>query len=335
MVFDDRDHDLVFGPGDQGIGGVRVAANSGSVEALTNAAGSYVLNVPIGSPVTVVEYNPSGYISLSPDTLGPFVVNAGDTVTGDFADVPPLYLSTGAAKNGLAGGYVDFPHTLEAGTAGQVVLTTVNEVNAVAMLMLDENGNGVFDGNDRTLVATDTDLDPVAGNGVVSVLLRVFVPTGLQPGVTFQVQITAVQIITGTPATSTANAADAVVVVGSAVGRLDLTKAADKAGATPGEIITYSISFFNAGTDSIQSIVLYDPLSPFVEPFPDGFGPGLDLEWRPAGSAPVYLTFDAADGDECDYNPSERLLRLVLSRNLPFYLAPGESGSFTYLVRVR
>jgi hypothetical protein len=47
------------------------------------------------------------------------------------------------------------------------------------------------------------------------------------------------------------------------------------------------------------------------------------------------LTFNDGDGDECDFSTAERLLRLVLSRNSLFYVAPGESGTFTYQVRVR
>jgi hypothetical protein len=47
------------------------------------------------------------------------------------------------------------------------------------------------------------------------------------------------------------------------------------------------------------------------------------------------LTFDDSDGDECDYSAGERLLRLVLSRNTPYYVASGGSGTITYQVRVR
>lgn len=81
--------------------------------------------------------------------------------------------------------------------------------------------------------------------------------------------------------------------------------------------------------------MLYHPISPFVDPVPDAFRPGLDLEWQPNGSPAVYLTFDDGDGDECDYVRAQRLLRLVLSRNSPFYLAPGETGIFSYRVQVR
>jgi uncharacterized repeat protein (TIGR01451 family) len=338
VVFDDRDHDAVWSPGDQPLAGVRITTlpPGSGYETFSGEDGSFAIQFASGSALTVIEHNPSGFISLSADTLGPFTIDAGDTVTVSFADVPPLYLSDGTAAQGLGGSYVDFPHTLEVGTAGQVVLTATNDAGAVTMFMLDENGNGVFDGADRALEPADLDLDPsVPGGSTVAVLLRVFVPHALQPGVTFHATITATQTISGTPLTSTGTASDAVVVVGSSTGLLRLTKQSDKSGAVPGEVITYSVRFFNSGADSVQNLVLLDPVSGFVDVLPDAFGPGQDVVWQPDGSPPVYLTFDDSDGDECDYSVAERLLRLVLSRNTPFYVASGESGTFTYQVRVR
>ena len=336
IVFDDRDHNAAFSPGDIPLAGVRITTLPPGTEAISGGDGTFNLVVDGGSTFSVIEHNPSGFISLSPDTLGTFTVNAGDVVNVAFADVPPLYLSGGTAAQGVAGNYVDFPHTLEAGTAGQVDLLATNDAGAVTMFMLDENGNGVFDGADRALEPADLDLDPSGpGGGTVAVLLRVFVPSALQPGFTFHVTVDATQTISGTPLTSTATASDAVVVVGSSTGSLQLTKQSDKPGAVPGEVITYSVRFFNSGADSVQNLVLLDPVSGFVDVVPDAFGPGQDVEWQTDGSPPVYLTFDDSDGDECDYSVAERLLRLVLSRNTPYYVASGESGTFTYQVRVR
>jgi uncharacterized repeat protein (TIGR01451 family) len=338
VVFDDRNHDGVFSAGDVPLAGVRVTVETGGPqgEALTGGDGSFALTVAGGSTITVVEHNPSGFISLSPDTLGPFNVVAGDSVIAAFADVPPLYLSPGAVGQGLAGTFVDFPHAIEAGTAGHVDLLAVNDAGAITMFMLDENGNGIFDGNDRALQPGDTDLDPSApGGGTVAVLMRVFVPYAVQPGATIRVSVTATQTITGTSRIAVATATDAVLVVGSSAGRLNLSKQADKTGAFPGELITYSVRFVNAGADSLQNLVLLDPVSPFVDPVADAFGPGQDVEWQPLAGPPVYLTLDDTDGDECDWSGAQRILRLVPSRNSPFYLAPGESGAFTYVVRVR
>jgi len=336
VVFDDRDHDgLPGGPTDVPLSGVTVFELGSGTTAITDAAGRYEIFVAAGS-ATVVERNPSGFVSLTPDTLGPFVLASGDTATADFADVGPLALSPGGALVGLAGGYVDFAHTITARTAGQVTLTATNAEGATTMFMLDENQNGVFDGIDRVLTPADLLLDPdAAGAGVVHILARVFIPAAIAPGTTLYIALGAEQLVSGTALVLTATATDAVVVSGSALGRLSLQKSADRAGAVPGEVVTYAISFMNAGTDSLQNLVLLDPVSPWVDIEPDAFGPGQDVEWQSGAGPPLYLTYNPADADECEYSGAERIIRWILSKNAPFFVAPGESGTLTYRVRVR
>jgi len=334
VVFDDRDHDLAFGPGDAPLSGVTVTELTGGLSVVTGADGSYEFTITGPATVTVAERNPSGFVSLTPDTLGPFVVGAGDTIVADFADVAPLSLTPGGVRVGLAGGFVDFPHVLRAGTPGHVDLAAAADGGALTMLFLDENGNGVFDGADRTLDPADTDLDPAINGGAVSILVRVFIPAGTPAGTTIRVDVTASQTPAGGGAVLTASAVDAAVVAGDALGLVSLVKSADKVDAQPGEVITYSITFSNAGTDSVQNLSILDPISPWVDLEVDAFGPGLDLEWQRDGSPPTYLTFSAADADECEYSPAERLLRVLFSKNGAFYVAPGETGRLTYRVRV-
>jgi uncharacterized repeat protein (TIGR01451 family) len=237
-------------------------------------------------------------------------------------------------RTALAGSYVDFPHLVRAGTAGHVDLSATNTAGAVTMLFLDANANAVFDTGDRPLEPTDTDLDPAAGSAEVSVLVRLFVPPGTPEATTIHVGVSALQVLAAGD-TLSAGANDAAVVVGSALGRVVLSKSSDRSGAAPGEVITYTIEFFNAGGDSIQNLEIVDPISPWVELQADAFGPGLDLEWQRAGDPPVYLTFSALDADECEYNASERLLRLLFSRTDTFYMSPGETGRLIYRVQVR
>ncbi|MDH3197334.1 MAG: hypothetical protein OEO21_03760 [Candidatus Krumholzibacteria bacterium] len=336
VVFDDRDHDGVPGGAtDAPLPGVTVFELGSGATAITDGAGRYEILVAPGS-VTAVERNPSGFVSLTPDTLGPFVLAAGDTATADFGDIGPLALSPGGVLVGLAGSYVDFAHIVTARTAGQVTLTATNAEGATTMFMLDQNANGVFDGADRALVPADLALDPDGANGgVVYILARVFIPAAIAPGTTLYVALDAEQLVSATAIVLTAAATDAVVVSGSALGRLSLQKSADRAGAAPGEVVTYAITFLNAGTDSLQNLVLLDPVSPWVDIEPDAFGPGQDVEWQSGTGPPVYLTYNPADVDECEYSGAERIIRWFLSKNSPFYVAPGESGSLTYRVRVR
>ena len=334
IVFDDRDRSSTVTPGDVPLDGVTVRALPGGAAQLTRGDGSYSFFVT-HTPVTIVEATPSGFVSTSPDTVGPFVLNAGDTLRVNFAEATVLRLSEGAVLNGVPGAFVDFPHRLDAGTAGQVTLGATSDPGVVVMLMLDENGNGRFDGNDRTLQPADLAMDPGAGRGAVAFLVRAFVPAALPPGTTFRIDTTAIQPIAGTPLVTSANAADAVIVVMGTVGRVALQKQVNVPAAAPGDTLTYTISFMNAGVDSVRNLVIFDPVSEFVQPVANAFGAGLDMQWVQPGVGISHLTFDPGDGDECEFSASERLLRVTLSKNTPFTLRPGQSGTLNYRVVVR
>ncbi len=333
VVFDDRDRDSAWGSGDVGLPGVSVRLTSGE-RALTDGDGRYQLIVPHGSSFSVSESNPSGFVSLSPDTVGPFSVVAGDTVIADFADVRPLQLSSGLARTGLAGSYVDFPHQLVAGAPGQVTVSANNDAGAVTLFLLDVNQDGVHDPGDRALAASDLLLDPVVNNGTVHVLVRVFVPITMVVGQSVYVDVVAQQLLSPSSATLQVSATDAVVVAGSALGRVQLTKQADRATAAPGEVITYTVEFFNAGVDTLQNVVVYDPISPHVDVVVDGYGPNQDMAVFWPGAPGFFLTYQP-DGDPCDFDPASRLLLIETSRLSPLYLLPGQRGQLQYRVRVR
>lgn len=334
-VFEDRDQNGVFSTGDTGIPGVSIVESATAQNALSDGAGGFVFHVASGTSALVIEQNLSGFVSLSPDTVGPTLLAAGDTLFVEFADVAPMWLSTGVVLNGVPGGFVDFPHLLAALTRGQVSLVPTTIPGIVTSILLDENANGIFDGSDRQIQAADLYLDPALGDSTVSVLVRVFIPATLAVGTTFQIDLDATQMVEGTAVTLAATATDGVLVVANPVGRVTLQKQVDLGAAAPGEVLTYSISFFNAGSDSVQNIVLMDPVSPYVDPLSDAFGPGMDVEWQLPGAGPQYLTLTPADGDECEYTPGDRVLRLLFSKNTPFYLRPGDQGTLTYKVVVK
>ncbi|UCG51978.1 MAG: hypothetical protein JSW58_00025 [Candidatus Latescibacterota bacterium] len=335
VVFDDRDHDGAFGAQDIGLGGVRVKEVNGGLTRITGGDGRFVFEIASGVAALLIEENPSGFVSISPDTVGPVVLNAGDTLTVNFADVPGLRLSPGTALPGVAGAYVDFPHRLDSGTKGTVSLSTVSDSGVVTMFLLDENENGQFDGTDRAIVPGDLDMDPATGKEHLALLLRVFVPMSSTAGTTLRIEIDAIQSIDGTPLTIEAQAMDAVVVIANDLGRMALEKQVDTGSAMPGDVLTYTISYFNAGVDSVQNILIVDPVSSYVDPLTDAFGPGQDVEWQKEGAPVAYLTLDPTDPDECEYSANERMIRLILSKNTPYYLLPGETGTMTYRVIVK
>ncbi|MEJ2721312.1 MAG: DUF11 domain-containing protein, partial [bacterium] len=317
------------------IGGVSVAEAVTGLVRLTDAGGRFTFDLAGGSSATLLERNPAGFISVTPDSVGPLTVDAGDTLAVYFADVAALRLSPGSVLNGAPGGYIDFPHRLDAGTRGSVTLSTASDSGVTVAVLLDANENGTFDAGDRPLAPGDLDMDPGGGNDHLCLLFRVFVPVSSPLGTTHQVDIEATQAIEGTTLTATARAVDAVVVIAADAGRLTLFKQVDNATAAPGDSLTYTITFTNVGTDSVQNILILDPVSSFVDPVPDAFGPGMDVEWRPEDDPARYLTLDPGDADECEYRIADRLIRIVLSKNSPFYLRPGETGTLTYRAVVK
>lgn len=336
MVFDDRDHDGVFGAGDVGLGGVFVMETSSGLLATTAGDGRFSMQAS-GDSVTVAEQNPPGFVSLSPDTVGPFVVAAGDTVDVLFADIGDLTITPGTSQPGAAGSFAAFAHRVRAGTEGHVDLSaSTTDSLAVLAWYFDANANGVLDAPDRGLLPSDGDLDPDGVNaGILNALLRVSVPAGAIPGSTLVIAVHAEQTVTSTSVVLEANATDIVVVVDGSAGRLAVQKTSDRADAAPGQVIEYSVRLFNAGADSLANVVLVDPISSWVDLEPDAFGVGFDLEWRPPNGPPVYFTFDPSDPDECEYESATRTLRVILSKVTTSYLAPGDAGVVNYRVRVR
>lgn len=334
-VFDDRDHDSLFGPGDIGLGGVVVRENRSGLSAATGADGSYSLLVPADS-LSVEEFNPPGFVSLSPDLVSVSAVAAGDTATVDFADVGILTLSGGGGASAAAGNNVDFPHRLQARTASAVTLSATPDSSYSTVWLVDLNANGMVDPGDRSLLPADLDLDPGGpSGGILDLLLRVFIPAGASPGATMSIDIEAEQAVSGTPLVLNASTTDVVVVSAGSIGQLDMQKSHDRTDAAPGDLITYTIRLFNAGTDSLAQVVVVDPVSPWVDPEPDAFGAGNDLQWQPPSGGTQYLSFDPGDSDEAEYTTADRTLRVTLSKNSTFFLAPGEEGFLSYRVRVR
>jgi uncharacterized repeat protein (TIGR01451 family) len=336
-VFNDADHDGIYDAGEAGIGGVVLTLEDpgGDIVSLTNASGSYTFEVPPGLVRQLIETTPSGMVSLSPDTVstGPGV--AGDTIRVDFADVPASVIVPELVRNAPAGGVVDFPHTITAGTPGQATLFAVLPAGWAEVFYRDNNADGLLDAGDTRLTAADLDLDPaVPGRDVVPVIMRVFVPPQAPAGTSESIIITLEQTLSGTAIVVSSTVTDRVLVLAQASGLLSLQKDVDLAQARPGDVITYTVTFSNPGTEAIQEIEIFDPVSADVDFVADAFGPGQDIEWTTVGGT-VYLTADPADADEAMLDPATGTLRIICSRQNPFVMNGGEVSTITYRVRIK
>jgi uncharacterized repeat protein (TIGR01451 family) len=325
----------VFDAGDIGLGSVLVTELSRGLSATTAGDGTFAMPVS-GDSVTVTEQDPPGFVSLSPDTVGPFTVAAGDTIDVYFADIGDLTITPGTSQPGPTGSFVVFSHRVRAGTSGHVDLqASASDSLAALAWYFEANANGILDGPDRPLLPSDGDLDPDVNGGVLNVLLRASVPSSATPGATIIVAVNAAQSVTGTALILDASATDVIVVVDGSSGHLTMQKTADRTDAAPGDVIEYTVRVFNAGADSLANVVVIDPVSSWVDVEPNAFGAGLDLEWRPPAGPTRYFTFDPSDPDECEYDTPSHTLRVILSKNSNFFLAAGEAGVVVYRVRVR
>ena len=117
-------------------------------------------------------------------------------------------------------------------------------------------------------------------------------------------------------------------------GMLALVKTVDMLQAHPGEEMTYTITFSNAGTEDVLEIEIVDPIATELDLVTDAFGPGADIAWNTTAGT-TYLTADPLDADEALFDTGTSTLRVILSRQAPFTLGAGESGSIEYRVRIR
>ena len=199
----------------------------------------------------------------------------------------------------------------------------------------DNNGDGLLDPGDTPLTAADLDLDPaVPGQDIVPIILHVFIPPTVPVGTVEVITVTLDQTFSGTAVTATVSALDQVTVLAGASGLLQLVKDVDLAAAQPGDVITYTIIFSNPGAENVREIEIIDPTPAEVDIELNAFGPGQDVAWV-NGAGTTYLTADPADADEAMYIAATRTLHVLLSRQAPFELAPGEEGRIIYMVRIR
>ena len=337
IVFNDKDHDGVHDAGEEGWTGVTVALSGlgGPLARETDGASAYLFEVPSRAAHTVIEINPSGMISLSPDTVLCPAAAPGETLRVNFADVRRSSIAPSNDLSGPAGSFIDIPHVIVAGTKGQASLSASLPAGWVEVFYRDNDADGRLGAADSLLRASDLALDPdSAGFAMVPVIVRVFVPPQVGAGTNISLTITLVQILSGTAIQTEASVADRLFVLARATGMLKLLKEVDLAQARPGDVMTYSITFSNPGIQAVREIEIIDPLSPAVEIVMDAFGPGRDIEWLKDGS-PVYLTADPLDPDEAMLETPGIRLHVILSRRTPFMLESGASGTIVYRVRIR
>uniref|UniRef100_A0A832I359 DUF11 domain-containing protein n=1 Tax=Eiseniibacteriota bacterium TaxID=2212470 RepID=A0A832I359_UNCEI len=324
--------------GEAGLAGVRVAAFAAGCaggacdSTLTDAAGDWRLWLPHGAgAVTVRETNPAGWLSTgggagttggaydrSADALT-FAPASGAEYAGvSFGDVPPATWGAAGARSVMPGAAAFYAHVFTAGSAGTLVLSTAGTPSPAiagwdAVLYHDLDADGALDPGEPALSAPLA----LATGQSVAVLVRHASPAGAPPGASEALAVTAAFELAGAaPALATSATLVDLTTVG-ATGGLVLAKSADLASARPGDVITYTVTYFNPGPAPVTAIEIHDAtpaFTTFVDAACGALGAGLGgcaLAAQPAPGAAGAVRWSLAGA-----------------------LAPGASGAVTFRVRV-
>lgn len=209
--------------------------------------------------------------------------------------------SMGAAP----GDVVIMPHVLSACNTGVVNFSTTTNKGWVYTVHQDLSAN-----HDGSLIGPPiTSISATAGTPLY-LAVKVSIPHNETDGSVDNVKITATQTVGGV--SHTAFADDIITVISSTRGLLKLTKAVDKATATPGEVLTYTITFNNIGATNLSNIVIKD-MTPESSTFVSA---GVTAPFTGTITNPIV----GAKGE--------------ISWTLNESVKPGESGTVTFSVTV-
>lgn len=190
-VFNDLDGDGNQGTGEGGIAGVTVELRTmtGAVVATTTTAsdGTYIFTGVVGGSYSVVERDPSGYVSTTPNTVS-ISVPAGGSATASFGDQPVSTVS-GRVFDDLDGNGIQGPSDIDAipgerGIGGVTISLLDTAGGLVDTTTTADDGSYVFTGvaaGSYSVVETDP-------SGYVSTtpnVVRISVPTGGSATVSF------------------------------------------------------------------------------------------------------------------------------------------------------
>jgi uncharacterized repeat protein (TIGR01451 family) len=329
----------VLDGGESGIGGAQVqltnaAGNTVFDTATTDPTGNYTLWIPASvgaSGLRVVETNPANYLSTG-GTVGntggtytrttdatAFTNSVGATYTNvNFGDVPINILTNDGTQIGVPGDIVSYPHVFTAGSAGSVTFSTTN-IAAPAntlwrnVLYLDSNGNGIADTGEPIITGPIA----VTAGQQINLVVKEFVPANAPRDARDVITLTAQFTYTNAnPALSSTLTRTDTTTVSSETG-LVLTKTVDKVTAKSNDLITYTITYRNAGGEGISNLIINDTTPAFTR-----------FVSQTNGALPASLTGVTATTPAVNASGA-------LKWTFTGTLAPSASGTVTFVVRLQ
>lgn len=303
----------------------------------TDGGGNFRLRIPAetvdGATLIVEATNPPSHIATGATvgSAGGSYDRATDRITFTFPDddvtamafgkVPQNALLTDGAQTILPGAVAYYRHSFIAGTGGTVVFDIDNsnspEIPWTQILYRDIACSGELAAGDPVVMGVPITVE--AGQEIC-LILRVTAPSGAP------FNAVSTTIVSATFTYNNASPAlpedvltrqDVTTVGTSTSAGLKLVKEVGKTIAAPGEVITYTITYTNAGADYLYDLFIDDrtPAYTLFEsaasgPLPNDLTGVVIIAPDPGQVGPIRWTFD---GD----------------------LAPGEGGSVTFEVRVQ
>jgi len=294
-------------------------------------------SVANGATLCIEQYNLSEYVSTGGDAgdTGGSYDRSADAVTFTYAqsesrsgvlffDVPPNALLTDGEQTILPGNVAFYSHTFMAGTGGEVVFSLGNALNPNypgwgQTLFRDTNCNGVLDAGEPQISLPGTPISVNAGD-VICLIVKDASPSGAPYGSTNQITLTATFTYTDASPSLPGNVLtrqDLTRIGPGTTAGLELVKAVDTSSASPGAVITYTITFENKGEDPLNEIVVFDrtpAYTTFVSaaattPLPDALTGVSITEPTPGEAGSIIWTFTGT-------------------------LDPGAQGEVTYQVQI-
>lgn len=336
-------NDVVKNGGEPGINAtvVKALSSSGATldQATASAGGNYTLyvaksQVPSGGTIMIREINKANYITIggSAGTTGgtyskpndevSFTNTVGAIYTGvNFADVEQSRLLTDGEQNIQPGGTATFQHQFQARTAGAVTFTTSTATDPAGntipvVLYRDINCNGAVDSGEPVLDGSGP--VSVTTGQTVCLVLKVTIPLGTSNGVISTTTVAASMDFANTnPVIQQSLSRTDVVNVTETNGGLSLIKAVDKATAEPGEVLTYTITYENNGSDPINTLEIADNVPAFTT-----------FNSASCGVLPNNLT-------NCTINAPPAGQSGAITWTFTGTMAPGTSGAVTYQVTIQ
>ncbi len=317
-------HDGSMTGAEKGLPGIVVQASNGATldSTTTNADGDFVLWIAAaasGANVDIIAAAPDSNLAVSKanggagDAAAPTAYHqisvtpvSGQVYSGlAFGQARKPALAPDHSRSATAGSTLFYPHTFTAYSSGTVsfstpdLVATPNVPGWNAVLYNDSNCNGTLEQGEPAHT-TPVPMDADVANQVC-LIAQVFVPASAPANAQYAVTVAATFSYAATGAMTVRQRTDLTTVGDSS---LVLVKVVDKPTAQPGELLTYTITYTNTGSEALSTLVIDDATPGFTTfnsascllPLPANLtGCSASTQPAPGATGPIRWTFNPGD----------------------------------------